>query len=73
MCGWVGGMKIDNKDLLSPADLAKASCNWSWAELGNSFALIVIVISLCFAINGIAMKTKFTLTNPNLHSPQLYF
>ena len=66
-------MKIDNKDHLSPADLAEASCNWSWAELGNSFALIVIVISLCFAINGIAMKTKFTLTNPNLHSPQLYF
>ena len=71
--GWVGGMKIDNKDHLSPADLAEASCNWSWAELGNSFALIVIVITLCFAINGIAMKTKFTLTNPNLHSPQLYF
>ena len=66
-------MKIDNKDHLSPADLAEASCNWSWAELDNSFALIVIVISLCFAINGIAMKTKFTLTNPNLHSPQLYF
>ena len=38
-----------------------------------SFALFVIVSSLCFAINGAAMKTKFTLTNPNLHSPQLYF
>ena len=37
------------------------------------FASIEIVISLCFSINGIAMKTKFTLTNPNLHSPQLYF
>ena len=33
--GWMGGMKIDNKDHLSPADLAKTSCNWSWAELGN--------------------------------------
>ena len=35
--GWVGGMKIDNKDHLSPADLAEASCNWSWAELGNKY------------------------------------
>ena len=34
--GWVDGMKIDNKDHLSPADLAEASCNWSWAELGNN-------------------------------------
>ena len=66
-------MKIENKDHLSPADLAGASCNWTWAELGNSFALIVIVISLCFAINEIALNTKFTLTNLNLHSPQLYF
>ena len=33
--GWVSGMKIDDKDHLSPADLAEASCKWSWAELGK--------------------------------------
>ena len=33
--GWVGGMKIDNKDHVRLADLAKASCNWSWAELAK--------------------------------------
>ena len=34
--GWlVSRMKIENNDHLSPSDLAKASCNWSWAELGN--------------------------------------
>ena len=26
-------MKIDNKDHLNHADLAEASCNWSWDRL----------------------------------------
>ena len=36
----MGGMKIDNKDHLSPADLAATSCNWSWDELGNKLAVL---------------------------------
>ena len=38
--GWLGGMKIDNKDHLSPADLAEANCNWSLAELGKNLLTI---------------------------------
>ena len=41
--GWVVcGMKIDNKEHLSPVDLAKASCKWSWAELGNSLIFVFL-------------------------------
>ena len=42
--GWLGGMKIDNKDHLSPADLAEASSNCSWAELLNIYRGILLNI-----------------------------